>query len=118
VFTHDSIGLGEDGPTHQPIEQLAALRAIPSLIVIRPCDANETAQAWRAAISHRGGPVALALSRQNLPTLDRDSTYASAEGLNQGAYILSEADNKKPDVILIASGSEVQIGEHALLGIV
>jgi transketolase len=113
VFTHDSIGLGEDGPTHQPIEQLAALRAIPSLIVIRPCDANETAQAWRAAISHRGGPVALALSRQNLPTLDRDSTYASAEGLNQGAYILSEADNKKPDVILIASGSEVQIALEA-----
>jgi len=113
VFTHDSIGLGEDGPTHQPIEQLAALRAIPNLIVIRPCDANETAQAWRAAISHRGGPVALALSRQNLPTLDRNSTYASAEGLHQGAYILSEADNKKPDVILIGSGSEVQIALEA-----
>jgi transketolase len=113
VFTHDSIGLGEDGPTHQPIEQLAALRAIPSLIVIRPGDANETAQAWRAAISHGGGPVALALSRQNIPTLDRNSTYASAEGLHQGAYILSEADNQKPDVILIASGSEVQIALEA-----
>jgi transketolase len=113
VFTHDSIGLGEDGPTHQPIEQLAALRAIPNLIIIRPCDANETAQAWRAAISHRGGPVALALSRQNIPTLDRNSTYASAEGLHQGAYILSEADNKKPDVILIGSGSEVQIALEA-----
>ncbi|MCK4984459.1 MAG: transketolase, partial [Desulfobacterales bacterium] len=113
VFTHDSIGLGEDGPTHQPIEQLAALRAIPNLIVIRPCDANETAQAWRVAISHRGGPVALALSRQNISTLERKSTYASAEGLHQGAYILSEADNKKPDVILIASGSEVQIALEA-----
>ena len=113
VFTHDSIGLGEDGPTHQPIEQLAALRAIPNLIIIRPCDANETTQAWRAAISHQGGPVALALSRQNIPTLDRNSTYASAEGLHQGAYILSEADNQKPDVILIGSGSEVQIALEA-----
>ena len=113
VFTHDSIGLGEDGPTHQPIEQLAALRAIPNLTVIRPCDANETAQAWRAAISHRSGPVALALSRQNLPTLDRKTQYASAEGLHQGAYILSEAAGNKPDVVLIASGSEVQIALEA-----
>jgi transketolase len=113
VFTHDSIGLGEDGPTHQPIEQLAALRAIPNLTVIRPCDANETAQAWRTAINHRDGPVALALSRQNLPTLDRQSKYASAEGLHQGAYILSEAAGNKPDVVLIASGSEVQIALEA-----
>ena len=113
VFTHDSIGLGEDGPTHQPIEQLAALRAIPNLVLIRPCDANETAQAWQAAIQHRGGPVALALTRQNLPTLDRSAVYASAAGLRQGAYILSEAANNKPDIILIASGSEVQIALKA-----
>jgi transketolase len=113
VFTHDSIGLGEDGPTHQPIEQLAALRAIPNLIVIRPCDANETAQAWRLAITQQGAPVALALTRQNLPTLDRNTTFSSAAGLQQGAYILSEAHNEKPDVILIASGSEVQIALQA-----
>ena len=113
VFTHDSIGLGEDGPTHQPIEQLAALRAIPNLIVIRPCDANETAQAWRAAISHRGGPVALALTRQNLPTLNRNAGFAPAEGLHQGAYILSEADKERPEVVLIASGSEVVIALDA-----
>jgi transketolase len=113
VFTHDSVGVGEDGPTHQPIEQLASLRAMPNLTVIRPCDANETAEAWRAAISHRGGPVALALSRQNLPTLDRKSKYASAEGLHQGAYILSEAADHKPDVVLIASGSEVPIALEA-----
>jgi transketolase len=113
VFTHDSIGLGEDGPTHQPIEQLAALRAIPNLTVIRPCDANETAQAWRAAINQRGGPVALALTRQNLPTLNRNASFASAEGLHQGAYILSDADNEKPEVILIASGSEVEIALEA-----
>ena len=113
VFTHDSIGLGEDGPTHQPIEHLASLRAMPNLTVIRPCDANETAEAWRAAISHRGGPVALALSRQSLPTLDRKSKYAAAEGLHQGAYILSEAAGDKPDVVLIASGSEVQIALEA-----
>ncbi len=109
VFTHDSIGLGEDGPTHQPIEQLAALRAIPNLTVIRPCDANETAQAWQAAINHQGGPVALALTRQNLPTLNRNGTFAPAEGLHQGAYILKEADSETPEVILIASGSEVEI---------
>jgi len=113
VFTHDSIGLGEDGPTHQPIEQLASLRAMPNLTVIRPCDANETAEAWRAAISHRNGPVALALSRQNVSTLDRKSKYASAEGLHRGAYILSEAAGNKPDVVLIASGSEVQIALEA-----
>ena len=113
VFTHDSIGLGEDGPTHQPIEQLAALRAMPNLLVIRPCDANETAQAWQAAIQHRGGPVALALTRQGLPTLERSARYASAEGLHRGGYIVSEAAGDKPEVILIASGSEVHIALKA-----
>jgi transketolase len=113
VFTHDSVGVGEDGPTHQPIEHLASLRAIPNLIVIRPCDANETAEAWRATIDHRNGPVALALSRQNLPTLNRKSKYASAEGLHQGAYILNEAVSQKPEVVLIASGSEVHLALEA-----
>ena len=108
VFTHDSIGLGEDGPTHQPIEHLAALRAIPNLTVIRPADANETVQAWIAALNSRHGPVALALTRQGLETLDRDK-YEPAEGLHQGAYILSDAQDGKPDVVLIASGSEVDI---------
>jgi transketolase len=112
VFTHDSIGLGEDGPTHQPIEQLAALRAIPHLIVIRPSDANETAEAWRFAIEHEGGPIALALTRQNLPTLDRKK-YAPAHGLSRGAYILSDAEGGKPEVILIASGSEVHVALEA-----
>jgi transketolase len=106
VFTHDSIALGEDGPTHQPIEHLAVLRAIPGLIVIRPGDANETAVAWRIAIETRDRPVALVLTRQDVPTLDR-TQFASAEGLRRGAYILAEAPNGKPDVILIATGSEV-----------
>jgi transketolase len=108
VFTHDSIGVGEDGPTHQPIEHLAALRAIPHLVVIRPGDANETAVAWRVAIETRNRPVALVLTRQNVPTLDR-TRYASAEGLRRGAYVLADAPNGKPDVILIASGSEVNL---------
>jgi transketolase len=108
VFTHDSIGLGEDGPTHQPIEQLAALRAIPNLTVIRPCDANETAEAWRFAVQNKQGPVALILTRQNTPTLDRN-VFAPAAGLHRGAYILSDAKTAKPEVILIASGSEVHI---------
>ncbi len=112
IFTHDSIGLGEDGPTHQPIEQLIALRAIPNLTVIRPCDANETAQAWRSALKIKNGPVALVLSRQNVPTLDRQE-FASADGLHRGAYIIKDPKDKKPDVILIASGSEVQIGLDA-----
>jgi len=106
VFTHDSIGLGEDGPTHQPVEQLAGLRAIPRLIVIRPGDANETAVAWSVAIEMRGRPVALVLSRQGVPTIDR-AVYAPAEGLRRGAYILMDAPDSKPDVILIASGSEL-----------
>ena len=108
VFTHDSIGVGEDGPTHQPVEQVAALRAIPNLVVIRPCDANETALAWRVAIETRNRPVALALTRQNVPTLDR-TQVASAEGLRRGAYVLADAPTGKPDVILIASGSEVHL---------
>lgn len=106
VFTHDSISLGEDGPTHQPVEQLASLRAIPNLIVIRPCDANETAVAWRVALETCDRPVLLALTRQDVPTLDR-SRYASADGLRRGAYVLSDAPDGKPELILIASGSEV-----------
>jgi transketolase len=108
VFTHDSIALGEDGPTHQPVEKLAALRAIPNLTVIRPSDANETAVAWRVAIETRNRPVAIVLSRQELPTLDR-SCYASADGLRRGAYVLSDAADGKPRLILIASGSEVSL---------
>ncbi|MGA7948567.1 MAG: transketolase [Thiobacillaceae bacterium] len=106
VFTHDSIAVGEDGPTHQPVEQLAGLRAIPDLIVIRPGDANETAVAWRVALETRDRPVVLVLSRQDLPILDR-SRYAAADGLRSGAYILLDAPNSKPELILIASGSEV-----------
>ena len=106
VFTHDSIFLGEDGPTHQPIEQLPALRAIPNLSVIRPADANETTVAWRVAIEHRGGPVALCLTRQTLPIIDR-AKYGPAEGLARGAYVLADCKGKAPEIILIASGSEV-----------
>jgi transketolase len=112
VFTHDSIGLGEDGPTHQPIEHLPALRAIPNLVLIRPCDANETVEAWRFAVKHRGGPVALALSRQGVPTLDR-SVYGLADGLHRGGYILKEAGNGKPEIIFLASGTEVPIALEA-----
>jgi transketolase len=108
VFTHDSIALGEDGSTHQPIEQLAALRAIPNLLVIRPCDANETAMAWHVAIESRNRPVALILTRQDVPTLDR-TKFAAADGLLRGAYVLTEAPNGKPDIILIATGSEVSL---------
>jgi transketolase len=108
VMTHDSIGLGEDGPTHQPIEHLASFRAMPNLCVIRPADANETAWAWRAAIMRKKGPTMLILTRQKVPTFDR-SHLASAEGLLRGAYILSREQADKPDVILIASGSEVQL---------
>ena len=106
VFTHDSIALGEDGPTHQPIEQLASLRAIPNLTLIRPADANETAVAWKVVVESRDRPVLLALSRQNLPTIDRQR-FASAEGLRQGAYVLSDAKDGKPELILIGTGSEV-----------
>jgi transketolase len=108
VFTHDSIGLGEDGPTHQPVEQLASLRAIPGLDVIRPADANEVAEAWRAAIDRHHQPVALVLTRQNVPVFDR-SKYASAEGLRRGAYVLADPEVGDPEVILIATGSEVAL---------
>ena len=106
VFTHDSLALGEDGPTHQPIEQLANLRAIPNLTLIRPADANETVVAWKIAAETRGRPVLLALTRQDVPTLDR-ARCASAEGVRQGAYVLKDADHGSPALILIASGSEV-----------
>ena len=108
VFTHDSIALGEDGSTHQPIEQLASLRAIPNLLVIRPCDANETTVAWLFAIQTRDRPVALILTRQDVPTLDR-TQFAAAEGLRRGAYVLADAPNGKPDIIVIATGSEVSL---------
>jgi transketolase len=108
IFTHDSIGVGEDGPTHQPVEQLASLRAIPGLIVLRPADANEVAEAWRVIMQLRHEPVALILTRQNLPTLDR-SRYASAAGVARGAYVLADAENGKPDVLLLATGSEVSM---------
>ena len=112
IFTHDSIGLGEDGPTHQPVEHLASLRAIPGLNVIRPCDANEVAEAWRAAIEADHLPTALVLTRQNVPVLDR-SRYASAEGLRRGGYVLAEAEGGDPELILIATGSEVSLAVEA-----
>ncbi|MEH0842290.1 transketolase [Micromonospora sp. CPCC 205711] len=108
VWTHDSIGLGEDGPTHQPVEHLTALRAIPGLDVVRPADANETAWAWRQALEHTDRPTALALSRQPLPTLDREK-LGSAEGVAKGGYVLAEASNGKPQVIIVGTGSEVQL---------
>ena len=111
IFTHDSIGLGEDGPTHQPIEQIASLRAIPNLVVIRPADANETVEAWKYAIEHKGGPVALILTRQKLSILDQNK-YGSAKGLQQGAYVLKDC-NQKPDLLLIATGSEVSLSLKA-----
>ena len=108
IFTHDSIGVGEDGPTHQPVEQLASLRAIPGLLTIRPGDANEVAEAWRVIAQLRHEPVALILSRQALPTLDR-SRYASAAGVARGAYVLADAEGGSPEVILMGSGSEVAL---------
>jgi transketolase len=108
VFTHDSVALGEDGPTHQPIEQLASLRAIPNLIVIRPADANETAVAWRVALELRDRPVVLVLTRQELPTLDR-GRFASADGVRRGAYVLKDSVGRAPQLLLIASGSEVTL---------
>jgi transketolase len=110
VLTHDSIGLGEDGPTHQPVEHLAALRAIPNLTVIRPCDAEETVQAWRAALANRSGPTALVLTRQKLPVLDR-ANLGAADGLLRGGYVLAREQGALA-ALLIASGSEV----HAALG--
>jgi transketolase len=111
IFTHDSIGLGEDGPTHQPVEHLAALRAIPGNIVIRPADANETVSAWKTAINYQHGPVSIILTRQGLPILDQNK-FTSAENLAKGAYILQE-NTGKPDIILIASGSEVSLSLKA-----
>jgi transketolase len=107
IYTHDSIGLGEDGTTHQPVEQLIGLRSVPNVTVIRPADANETVQAWVAALEHTDGPVALVLTRQELPEIDQDK-YAKATGLNQGAYILSDCENE-PQLILMGSGSEVHL---------
>jgi transketolase len=112
VWTHDSIGLGEDGPTHQPVEHLWSLRAIPGLAVVRPADANETAVAWRTILERNDGPVALALTRQSVPVLDR-SELASAELVSRGGYILAEASNGRPEAIIIATGSEVQIALEA-----
>ncbi|HEX5688930.1 MAG TPA: transketolase C-terminal domain-containing protein, partial [Roseiflexaceae bacterium] len=111
VFTHDSIGLGEDGPTHQPIEQLAAMRAMPNIVVIRPGDANESAVAWRVAMERTEGPTALVLSRQKLPVFDQEK-LASASGASKGAYVLSDSDGA-PELILIASGSEVALALEA-----
>jgi transketolase len=108
VFTHDSIGLGEDGPTHQPIEQLASLRAVPNIIVLRPGDANEVVEAWKIAVQSKHGPVLLVLSRQAVPTLDR-TKYAPASGVTKGAYVLADAPGGKPDVILIGTGSELSL---------
>jgi transketolase len=112
VFTHDSIGLGEDGPTHQPVEQLAALRAIPNLTVIRPGDANETAEAWRQAIQNTNGPTALVLTRQNVPTLDRKKSNP-ASGLGRGGYVVNKLEGKKPEIILIGTGSELSLALEA-----
>jgi transketolase len=108
VFTHDSVGVGEDGPTHQPVEQLAALRAMPNLVILRPADANEVRAAWTIAITNRHRPTALVLTRQNVPTLDR-SVYAAADGVAQGAYVLADLGEGRPQVILMASGSEVSL---------
>jgi len=115
VWTHDSIGLGEDGPTHQPVEHLAALRAIPNLDVVRPADANETAWAWRTILENTDRPAGIALSRQNLPTFDRspEGGLAPADGVAKGAYVLAEADGGTPRVILVGTGSEVQIAVAA-----
>jgi transketolase len=112
VYTHDSIGLGEDGPTHQPVEQLPSLRAIPGLVVLRPGDANEVVEAWKVVMKLKNEPAALVLSRQNLPTLDR-TKYAPAAGVAKGAYILADADDGKPEVILMATGSELYLCVNA-----
>jgi transketolase len=112
LFTHDSIGLGEDGPTHQPVEHLASLRAIPGLDVIRPADANEVAEAWRAAMDRHHQPVALVLTRQDVPVLDRER-YAPADGLRRGGYVLADPPEGDPELILIATGSEVALALDA-----
>ena len=109
VFTHDSIGLGEDGPTHQPVEQVTSLRTVPNLTVIRPGDANETVEAWRIAMTRMKGPVALILSRQKMPNIDQEKYAPAAGNVQKGAYILSEAEGGKPDVILMGTGSELNL---------
>jgi transketolase len=116
LFTHDSIGLGEDGPTHQPVEQLAGLRAMPELDVIRPADANEVVEAWKVALDRTHRPVAMVMTRQNVPVFDR-SKYASAEGVQRGGYVLADPEDGDPELILIATGSEVQLalGAHERL---
>jgi len=108
VMTHDSIGLGEDGPTHQPIEQLAGLRAMPNMLVLRPGDANEVTEAWKLAVQQKSRPTTLVLSRQAMPTLDR-TKYAAASGVAKGAYALADAPGGKPDVILMGTGSELSL---------
>src|SRR5699024_8293669 len=112
VFTHDSIGLGEDGPTHQPIEHLASLRAMPYALVLRPADANEVAWAWKAALEHTDGPSLLALTRQSIPTFER-SEENKASLTTKGAYVLADANSQQPDVILMGSGSEVHLAMGA-----
>lgn len=112
VFTHDSIGVGEDGPTHEPVEQLAALRVIPGMTVLRPADGNETSEAWRYVMEHNDGPYALILTRQNLPQLE-GSAKSARENFSKGAYVVSDAPNGKPDALILATGSEVQHGVAA-----
>jgi transketolase len=114
IFTHDSIAVGEDGPTHQPIEQLFGLRSVPNLTVIRPCDANEAREAWRVALQNTNGPTCLVLSRQDLPILDRQK-YASAKNLEQGAYTISDSQGGNPELILIGTGAEVHLALEAQL---
>jgi transketolase len=114
VWTHDSIGLGEDGPTHQPVEHLAALRAIPGLDVVRPADANETAAAWAAVLRHTDRPAGLALTRQDVPTYPRgEQGYATTDEVERGAYVLLDAEGGSPDVVLVGTGSEVQLAVRA-----
>jgi transketolase len=112
IFTHDSIGVGEDGPTHQPVEQVASLRAIPGVTVIRPADANETAEAWKIALQTTDGPTALALTRQALPVYDRGK-FGSAQGLQKGAYVMADLGGGAPEIILMASGSEMDLAVQA-----
>ena len=108
ILTHDSIGLGEDGPTHEPVEHLASFRAMPNMTVLRPADATETAVAWEIALTRRKGPVSLVLTRQKLPVIDR-TRFASADNAKKGGYILADAADQKPDLILMATGSEVSV---------
>ncbi|MHB8174898.1 MAG: transketolase-like TK C-terminal-containing protein, partial [Nitrospirota bacterium] len=116
VFTHDSVALGEDGPTHQPVEHLASLRAMPGIRVIRPADANETAEAWKSALLDKEGPVALVLTRQKVPVIDR-SIYFPAAGLHMGAYVLADAPKGRPELLIIATGSEVHLALAAYEGL-